>query len=697
MIQPAKLHQMARGANSDSGSSIGHIDAEFDLCDLCAKLNLHEILNQFGEKIFAKSLTQRRTVSIGAQCPFCRFVALISPSEEAEKILTLSLVGVDEVYPRFCPWEAHRILLSLIPHGSQHNPSRSDTRYVSVLDLPNPSESHYLRPFAIEPNQLPYERLKSWIHQCETQHTKTCNTSTLLTVTSFKLIQCTTRLIVPSSPTCQYVTLSYVWGPSNSSDGNGFSCNQLPMNLPKTIEDAITVTMELGFEYLWIDRYCIDQSNNPEKHQQLQQMGSIYRNAAVTIIAASGSDPGYGLPGVGPTPRKCQLQQRIGDRTFIAFPQSPPQLITKSVWMSRAWTYQEALLSRRRLFFTDEQIYFECQGLCREESFVDNKNRYFSTGERIFSQMELGEQPWQIFRYLADYTERNLTYEQDYLNGFLGVFSYLGERRHPIRHLCGVPILPPIMVNPSNGQLEIIQRQPMIGFLIGLMWRVHPGKRRAGFPSWSWTGWTGTVKKPFNRGILGSQFKGNVWIEFGEEGLVHWDEFERTYAHRRRFPTFPTAISIESEVFPISVRYLSVEEEPIPWTIDYSAKQLKPLRYPIPTGEWITWEAGESFEIYAEFSPHEDISTDPVKQVILQHSELKCLVIGRDTPNMYLRTTTEALVLRRIRSGFQRIGSLSFSHHNIYVLVRNGMDWNPLVSDVAAFLPKTNIERLRII
>jgi hypothetical protein len=31
----------------------------------------------------------------------------------------------------------------------------------------------------------------------------------------------------------------------------------------------------------------------------MEQMGSIYRNSEITIIAACGKDPSHGLPGIG--------------------------------------------------------------------------------------------------------------------------------------------------------------------------------------------------------------------------------------------------------------------------------------------------------------------------------------------------------------------------------------------------------------
>jgi hypothetical protein len=73
--------------------------------------------------------------------------------------------------------------------------------------------------------------------------------------------------------------------------------------LPATIRDAIIVVLALGYRYLWIDRYCIEQADCPARHSQIQQMGNIYNSASITIIAAAGSTPYHGLPGVSQTPR----------------------------------------------------------------------------------------------------------------------------------------------------------------------------------------------------------------------------------------------------------------------------------------------------------------------------------------------------------------------------------------------------------
>jgi hypothetical protein len=73
----------------------------------------------------------------------------------------------------------------------------------------------------------------------------------------------------------------------------------LPKKLPRTIEDVITVTQKLDFRYLWVDRYCINQQREKGKAHQIGKMDEIYMNAELTIIAAAGSNPNYGLPSVG--------------------------------------------------------------------------------------------------------------------------------------------------------------------------------------------------------------------------------------------------------------------------------------------------------------------------------------------------------------------------------------------------------------
>ena len=115
---------------------------------------------------------------------------------------------------------------------------------------------------------------------------------------------------------------------------------------PPVIEDAILVVKGLGFQYLWIDRYCIAQDSENEKHSQIQNMNMIYGHAEVTIIAAAGENPSYGLPGVNQRRRTSQSYAKVRGYTLVSTLSPPQREVESSRRATRAWTYQEEVLSR---------------------------------------------------------------------------------------------------------------------------------------------------------------------------------------------------------------------------------------------------------------------------------------------------------------------------------------------------------------
>lgn len=207
----------------------------------------------------------------------------------------------------------------------------------------------------LKEDSIDFDVVQGWLQFCQDQHTKTCCLQKSSNIPSLKLLDCETRSIVPAL-NHKYLTLSYLWGPTQKDCDLSRNLEPPPGNLPDTIEDAIAVTQRLGFRYLWIDRYCIDQES-AEAHTQLQQMDLVYQNSELTLIAAAGNDPSYGLPGVRRRHRSLQPRARIGKHFLVSTLEDPRLCIKRSTWMSRGWTYQEGLLSRRRLIFTDQQVY----------------------------------------------------------------------------------------------------------------------------------------------------------------------------------------------------------------------------------------------------------------------------------------------------------------------------------------------------
>jgi hypothetical protein len=122
----------------------------------------------------------------------------------------------------------------------------------------------------------------------------------------------------------------HIW-PSLTSGADGpfqshTDIDTLPAVLPRTIEDCITVAIQLGYRHLWVDRYCIRQSDKDDVKQQINFMSDIYGCADATIVASAGKDPTYGLPGVEVTPRLQQAHAELGSHTWVDSLSSPESL-----------------------------------------------------------------------------------------------------------------------------------------------------------------------------------------------------------------------------------------------------------------------------------------------------------------------------------------------------------------------------------
>ncbi|KAJ3472596.1 hypothetical protein NLG97_g10860 [Lecanicillium saksenae] len=205
-----------------------------------------------------------------------------------------------------------------------------------------------------------------WMDFCRKFHRGNCRRKKLVrdSIIGFKVIDCHSApwsVVEKGWAKEAYAALSYVWGQSQLSSTTDW---------PPVVKDAIQVTRDLGIRYLWVDRYCIDQKNADEVRQMIARMGSIYDEAELTIVAAAGSGSSHGLPGVGHTLRRPQPKLKIEETggVLVSGLVSPKASVRDSAWSTRGWTCQEGYLSRKRLIFTDDQLYWECDGMCAGES-----------------------------------------------------------------------------------------------------------------------------------------------------------------------------------------------------------------------------------------------------------------------------------------------------------------------------------------
>ncbi|KAF3039491.1 hypothetical protein E8E12_002208 [Didymella heteroderae] len=300
------------------------------------------------------------------------------------------------------------------------------------------------------PRHIDLEQVKSWLLECETTHGQGCASTRQAPVLKLKVIDVERMQVVTAPDDCVFAALSYVWG--NGSD-YPIDPNRLESS-PQTIRQSILLVQSLGYRYLWIDRYCIDQGNAAEKHHQIMRMGDIYSAAHFTIVAAAGSNPDYGLPGVLPDNRKGPRFQIKDSVCFYEVPQtSALEDVAMSTWASRGWTYQESFLSRRRLVFTDRQVIYICNNTTHFEATTkpylgipDDAYPYDDAFIEFWLPQRHGKDGnlktlHPILRaqnYLSGYSVRTLRYETDALNAIAGALNTLAKEN--VYHLWGVPV-----------------------------------------------------------------------------------------------------------------------------------------------------------------------------------------------------------------------------------------------------------------
>ncbi len=100
-------------------------------------------------------------------------------------------------------------------------------------------------------------------------------------------------------------------------------------------------------------------------------MDQIYQFAWATIVALNSTNAHCRLPRVSVPGNSSQTILKVGDYEFRAVLPTLQAQVQNSTWAKRAWTYQEAVLSPRCLYFTQDQMYFECDAGQRCESLDD--------------------------------------------------------------------------------------------------------------------------------------------------------------------------------------------------------------------------------------------------------------------------------------------------------------------------------------
>lgn len=476
------------------------------LCANCSDVDLSAILKgdhqgiplRFGHEVWITRKSDSTVIwvwDLQPGCEFCEFISAaqihLLPQDASKRPRYLQLdcgKSYYRVQERLGPSTKLSSHVNIIFDSPDGRPEDQKFRFsypndIVSFSVPTDVEMPDLQPSPLQVNEIPVwldlDNIKRYLQNC-LRHHASCDQQKEISnsrLSRLRLIDCSTRSIVTHPAENPYVALSYRWGESHT-DLSVQQTDMLPTQLPATIEDAIQVTRSLGFKYLWIDKYCVLQTDGYDFKHQIRQMHLIYRSAQITIIAGGSMDASSGLVGVSTPRANMQTKGRYKDLKLITFSSWPWACVTHTEgWIERAWTFQEGYFSQRRLAFTDKQVLFDCDEGVVSEDLQHSQIQYVLTLQKWQPNID----GMDVYNLVEKYTQRVLTYDDDILNAFDGILADLEQRKPSIRSHWGIPLL-------FDGS------RYLLGLLIGLCWHhmiqnenIH---RRLGFPSWSWAGWS---------------------------------------------------------------------------------------------------------------------------------------------------------------------------------------------------------------
>ncbi|KAG7284603.1 hypothetical protein NEMBOFW57_009208 [Staphylotrichum longicolle] len=202
-----------------------------------------------------------------------------------------------------------------------------------------------------------------------------------------------------------FVSLSHCWGslqPLRLLEGNLelFKTQINFEDLPRTFQDAVTITRELGYRYLWIDSLCIIQDSKGDWTTESAIMGHIYRASALNISAGGAADSSAGCFATR-NPLKHRACILTGDAASgLCIPRRCP-----SEWrdhdgsstISRGWVFQERMLAPRTLHYSRRTISWECIRRDATEGWPDGADTWDWKSNGGYSR------PKEIFQALCDF------------------------------------------------------------------------------------------------------------------------------------------------------------------------------------------------------------------------------------------------------------------------------------------------------
>ncbi|KAM5348646.1 hypothetical protein ACJ41O_008470 [Fusarium nematophilum] len=352
----------------------------------------------------------------------------------------------------------------------------------------------------------------------------------------------------------------------------------------------------------------MQEKDDPQAAAQIAAMDRTYSSALVTIVSATASSAAVPrndkvndqeaanvgsdifIPGVtrsridvnekghedtySRTWGMPRLSAAMRDGATVVAPFPSSQNLSETVWNTRAWTFQEKLLSRRLLIFSGNEVAWHCRSMvCREDMRTDDSGHVVQPLEWLSLKPKFFDQTIH-----AHWMDGSLKRDQHGRTHIVRSGTYVEYVKVIREYTSRQMSFKSDIVRALEGLLQIFRRSFRSEFTYGLpkslldialLWRPSCRLRRRVcddeqvFPSWSWAGWEGRVHygdaMEIDRDSEGGFLGHRMGID-GEEGVrpmlrwYHWHEKTATLkplnGHGRGFPLDTTGFPREWEGSP---------------------------------------------------------------------------------------------------------------------------------------------------
>jgi hypothetical protein len=290
----------------------------------------------------------------------------------------------------------------------------------------------------------------------------------------------------PTYMATRYSALSYCWGRDQEhklevASLTTYESGVAISKLSKTLQDAALLSWDLGLKFIWIDCLCILQDDKKDLAREIADLPAIFGNAYITISASRASDSREGF--------LHPISRPPTDGSVFSLPYACPNGRLGSVILypyidnpihSRAWTFQEFMLSPRILEYTSSQLRWICREREwhyeeKEKKLVDLYQLSLSLHSGVREHCSIKEcEIWMTVVWA--YSGRALKFSADKLPAISGLAELWSRRTREDSYLAG------------------LWRSHLPS---GLLWlNEHPSLQQGHAyraPSWSWASLNGSI------------------------------------------------------------------------------------------------------------------------------------------------------------------------------------------------------------